>query len=49
MEFVYKYMECGGLDKNSLLIYRMTWVNRINKGNYRVYSITRVNMGTQDI
>ena len=63
-------MECGGLDKNSLLIYRMTWekwVNRINKdikgiqyyqgkhgytayiGVYRVYSNTRVNMGTQDI
>ena len=48
-------MECGGLGKNSLLIYRMTLVNigKQNKqgyiGVYRVYSITRVNIGTQDI
>ena len=63
-------MECSVLDKNSLLIYRMTLVNmgKQNKqgytgytvllgkhgytgyiGVYRVHSITRVNMGTQDI
>ena len=40
-EFVYKYTECGGLDKNSLLIYRMTLVNmgKQNKQEYTGYTV----------
>ena len=41
VEFVYKYIECGGLDKNSLLLYTMTLANigKQNKQGYTAYTI----------
>ena len=42
VEFVDKYMLCGGLEKNSPLIYRMTLVNmgKQNKQGYTGYTET---------